>query len=632
MNLSSQQLEIVNTSDKYSIVIAGAGSGKTRTLTERIKKLLSTGKPGEKILAITFSNKAANELNERLMFYYTKEQLEGKVFVGTVHNFCMELVLSRGSAIGLAPDLHIFESTEDRLEIFKEALDCVPEMKQKYCQNLGKPDNKKIKKLFEALSKAKRDFKFPSDYNDKPLSLRLYNEYNNLMLAQNAIDFDDILLYAYRILTERTSVAGLYQRIYKHICVDEAQDLNRAQYEVIKAIAGQTAGIFMVGDPNQAIYGFNGSSSKFMCIQFPQEFSASKFVLVDNYRSSKEVIDAAKIIEPSFEMMGKLPIQGECKIYQFNNEIDEANWIIDKMQNLLIEGHKDIEGGKITLQQCAIIARNKYVFSALEKQLTYQKVEYQLRVSSNNGLNSESGFFKAFDLGLRLLMNTKDTLHLSELIKLLGLSNTTISSFDGIRHNPMSDIYIGEQASTAINSAWDAIPLGNATFQFSRVLDILGSYCKDEHNFTDDNERLLIYKDYESWTERWKTYAKSTSIDDRSLPSMMRSIALGMSSITKEGGLTLTTVHMSKGLEFDLVFIMGLNEGVFPDYRAKNDAVQLDEERHNMFVSITRSKRLCYLSYPLEKDTPWGTRRQTPSQFVNLITNSPILKEPLVRM
>ena len=617
MNLSTKQLQIVEAADKYIYVIAGAGSGKTRTLTERIVRTLSQSKRGERVLAITFSNKAANELSERLLQSYTESQLNDLVYVGTVHNFCMEIVLQRGSAIGLPEDLHIFESVEDRFEIFRTALDNVPQMKAKYLNQEGKVNSKGIRELFDLLSKAKRDFKFPSDYSEKPLSQRLYQEYNDLMLAQNAIDFDDILLYAYRILAEKPSIARIYQRMYKHICVDEAQDLNKAQYSVIKTIAGEATAILMVGDPNQAIYGFNGSSSCYMCKDFPNDYGAKKYELIDNYRSSHEVIEAAKKIEPSFAMEGQLPIQGELASFVFEDEQAEAIWISQKIDELLQNGHPDVDGGKILPDQCAILARNRYVFSALTKLFDEQNREYNIRVSANQGLFSESVFFKLFDLGLRIIMNKCDILHLSEMINLMGATSNTIKTYDELKESPLLINLFGKDGAAAINLAWDIIQSSNRQFKFDKALEILGTYCESSIHFSDDNERSLVYNDYLAWKERWVKYVRASSIEDRTITHMMRSIALGITNVSNETGITLSTVHMSKGLEFDVVFIMGLNEGVFPDYRALNDSKQLDEEQHNMFVSITRSKRLCYLSYPLVRVMPWGdSRAQKPSRYL----------------
>jgi DNA helicase-2/ATP-dependent DNA helicase PcrA len=617
MNLSKKQQEIVSCHDQYCYVVAGAGSGKTRTLTEYIRRLLSENKRGEKVLAVTFSNKAANELEERLLQSYTKYELQERVYVGTIHNFCMELVLQRGTTIGLSSDLHIFETYEDRLAIFMEALDYVPQMKEKCIKSNGSFDSTKVRSYFDSLSKAKRNFKFPADYTARPQSQLLYQEYNNRMLAQNAIDFDDILLFAYRILSEKEAVARIYQRIYKNICVDEAQDLNRSQYEVIKAIAGTSANIFMVGDPNQAIYGFNGSSPKFMMSKFPKEYEATKFELLENFRSARTIIDAAKKIEPSFNMNGQLPIIGELLISTFPNEEEEAKWIIEKLKTLLQNGHPDIEGNGIDLAQCAVLARNRYVFSKLEELLKTQGIDYYLRTSSSQGVSSESTMFKVFDLSLRLIINPKDALHLSEIQKLLADVSNTIISFEDLCQSVFLERSLGKSATEVLMLVWSLLVKQQTKFGFDKVLSILEQYCNSQSNFNNDEERLLATKDNEAWKDRWKTYSKNSSIEDRSLSHMMRSIALGVTSISQEHGLTLSTVHMSKGLEFDVVFIMGLNEGTFPDYRALQDNDQLGEERHNMFVSITRSRRLCYLTGSLEKLMPWGgIKKQKPSQYL----------------
>ena len=627
MNLSLKQREIVEADGKYIYVVASAGSGKTRTLIERITRLLSVAKRGEKVLALTFSNKAAKELKDRLLQVYTQSQINELVYIGTIHNFCMEIVLQRGSSINLPKDLHIFEEFADRLEIFKSALEYVPQMKAKYQNGEGQLDAKKVQELFELFSKAKRDFKFPEDYVLKPLSQRLYQEFNSLMLSQNAIDFDDILLYAYRIMIEKPAIASIYQRIYRHICVDEAQDLNRSQYAVIKAIAGESSGIFMVGDPNQAIYGFNGSSSRYMCIDFPSDYNARKYELVENYRSSQAIIRAAKSIEPSFDMKGQLPIKGDIEIKICKDEASEAAWISERIDELLSNGHPDIEGSRVLPQQFAVLARNRYVFSALTKRFEEQHKEYNLRASSNNGLLSESLFFKLFDLSLRVIMNARDLLHLSEMRNLLECENEEISSLEDIMSSKCLSRTIGCSGAEVINAVLDNIQKQESSFRFDKALDILKSYCNDEDNFSDYNERSMVYNDYLLWCERWLEYVRSSSVEERSLMHMMRSIALGVTNISKEAGITLSTVHMSKGLEFDIVFIMGLTEGVFPDYRSLNNEAQLNEEQHNMFVSITRSKRLCYLSYAEERVMPWGSLKvQKPSRYVDQLRSYAIIK------
>jgi len=615
VQLSPNQTKIVEATDKYSYVIAGAGSGKTRTLTAKVERLLSSAQRGEKVLAITFSNKAANELRERLCSVFSEDKLEDLAYVGTIHNFCMQVLLARASSIGLSSDIQIFESVEDRMEIFKAAIDTVPSFKQK-CIDDQNPA-RKAREFFDLLSKAKRDFRFPSDYNDRPQSQQLYRSYTDLMLAQNAIDFDDILLLTYRIFIENPNVAKIYQRIYKSICIDEAQDLNRAQYEVIKAIAGETASIFMVGDPNQAIYGFNGSSSEFMCTQFEKDYNAHRYVLYENYRSSKEVISAAKKIEDAFEMEGLLPVNGECRIFSFSDELTEAEWVVSKIRELLVIGHPDVEDSPVTLDRIAVLARTKYVFSSLETVLHNESIEYHVRASTNSGFSSESLVFKVFDLSLRLIVNLKDKLHLNELLALLHIPESNAVDFISLWHGKDILEKLSGTEFTLLDEVWRILSENTSSFHFEKCLLKMQAFCNSADNFSSDDERSLVYSDFSAWQERWITYVKKSTIESRSLSNMLHALALGITSIETKNGLTLSTVHMSKGLEFDVVFIIGLNEGVFPDYRAVKDETQLQEEKHNMFVSITRSRRLCYITFPQKKKMPWGDiRNQYQSRYI----------------
>ena len=617
MNLSTKQRQVVESSEKYMCVIAGAGSGKTRTLTERIRRLISASKRGERVLAITFSNKAANELKERLLQSYSQAELNELVYVGTIHNFCMDIISQRAHLIGLPNELHIFESFVDRFEVFKAALINIPQLKSNYLDDGGKIDTKKARELFEELSMAKKNLKFPKDYQAQPLKQRLYQDYNDLMLAQNAIDFDDILLHAYRIMVEKPAVARIYHRVYRHICVDEAQDLNRAQYSVVKAIAGEAANLLMVGDPNQSIYGFNGSSSKYMCEWFVEDFKAKEYRLDENYRSSQKVIEAARAIEPTFEVKGILPIAGEVEVQCFQNEEEEASWVVGKIRMLLNQGHKDIEGEKCTLEQCIVLARNRYVFNSLEALLKSHGVNYNLRTSTSQGILSESNFFKIFDLGLRLLVNPRNTLHLEEMKGLLSSQFVDCRNFDDLRTSQQFSDAIAGQGADVLNRAWDILQPSQQELRFDKALEILLAYCTPKGSSLDNNELSLMHNDCSAWEDRWNRYVQNSTLDNRSLAHMMRAIALGITNTVNESGVTLSTVHMSKGLEFDVVFIMGLSEGVFPDYRALNDDVQLAEEQQNMFVSITRSKRLCYLSYPKERIMPWGgVKSQDPSRYI----------------
>jgi len=618
--LSEKQKQIVDFSGKNLLVIAGAGSGKTRVLTERIIKLISTLKKGEKVLAITFSNKATDELRDRLIATLGEEKLNETAYIGTTHKFCLDIVTSRGSSIGLPDELNICESYNDRLQIFKEAIESVPQFRSEYLVADAKENQKKIKDLLDELSNEKRNLKFVDDYSDDPVVQKLFEEYDNMLLRQGVIDFDDILRYAFRILTERDSIAKLYQKVYKYICVDEAQDLNRAQYEIIKALAGDTTEVTMVGDPNQAIYGFNGATSDYLENIFVKEFAAQRLELNENYRSSRLVIEAANKIENSFMVFGNCKYDGEFEVSEFKSEEDEAQYIVDKIKHLIKYGHCDVENKTINLNQCAVIARNRYVFKTLEELLKSNGMEYTLKVSAKGSFSSESDFVKAFELGMRLLVNVKDKIHLNELSKLMS-KGKAYDSFDELRNDMQLEHYWSVLLKR-LNGIWNILLKNENDIKFHLALKELLLIVDDTQVKLDEHEKFLISEDINSWKENWNSYVKKSKAGERTLSNFVRTVSLGSTYTPDDKGVVLSTVHMSKGLEYDVVFIMGLDEGIFPDYRAvnayqyNNDSKQLIEERHNMFVSITRSKRLCYVTYPLTKNTPWGIKYQKPSRYI----------------
>jgi DNA helicase-2/ATP-dependent DNA helicase PcrA len=618
--LSQKQQEVVDYDGKNLLVTAGAGSGKTRVLTERICRMVDTLNDGERILAITFSNKAADELRERLNLSIGEDKLENMVYVGTIHNFCLDIVTSRGPVIGLPNDLHIFDSFEDRLKIFNEAIDDIPELKEKLLRDNPRENDAKVKELLNKLSYAKRNLRFSEDYGNNPLIKMLFEEYDRLLISQGAIDFDDILRYAYKIFSDRQSVTELYRKIYKYIFVDEAQDLNKAQYEIIKILAGDKLGITMVGDPNQSIYGFNGSNSEYMEKHFVNDFNPNVIILNENFRSSQSVIQAAKKIEPSFEIEGVCPYNGEFQILSFSDELKEAEWIIEKLNHLLQNGHNDVENKTISLEQCAVIARNRYVFNALEELLNKEQIKYKLKISNDNSFACESDFINAFILGIKLIVNPKDQIHLNQLVSMIKVEKE-FSNFEMLLNiNNVSNGWAN--LWDALKKNWDDLMRTANDVNFKDSINNLRIIIGDKNLDINEHERILIYDDLDNLQKIWDIYVRKSSPNERTLSNFVRAVSLGIAQLPSDNGLTLSTVHMSKGLEFDVVFIIGLNEGVFPDYRSINDEKQAIEEKHNMFVAITRSKRLCYLTYPAKKSTPWGVKGQIPSRFIKMVVGN----------
>ena len=605
MQLSQKQLQIVNHKDGALLVEAGPGSGKNRVLIERIKCLLSSSKRG-KVLALTFSNLAADEMKDRLSEDRAFEEQLDRVTAGTIHSFCLDLVQSRGNLIGLNSDMVLFESEDDRKTVLKDVFLENQNLKDFLVRQQDK--NQIIQRILQLITEQKKRFVLPENCSVKDPFPLIYSEYNQKLIDQNAMDFDDILFFAYRILTENPSVVRVYNSLYRYICIDEAQDLNFAQYEVIKALCGDSFNnVMMVGDANQSIYGFNGSDSDFMTKSFVDDFSPVIYKLNDNYRSAKRIVEFANRLE-HYDSVTNYVYDGELLAKKLEDESAEAKFVADKIEELIQNGHPDVEG-QLSVNRMAVIARNKYVFSHLEKELSDRNIPFSFKKNST-GIDNESEYMKVFGLAIRILINRKDYIHLTQLKKVVGFSDNIANNKNGIT------ILKEVLAKTDYESMIPALEaLSKEVLNFSTALNCLDNILSS----FDDDERYLISMDIQQWRNHWNKYRMLVPRENRTLTSFRNQISLGKTRETEDNnGIALLTAHMSKGLQFDVVFIIGLSEGTFPDYRAiKADGSQLSQEMNNMYVAVTRAKRLCYMTYPEKKRMPWGDiKYQSPSRYI----------------
>lgn len=603
--LSSEQKKIVDTIDGSILVKAGPGSGKTRVVIERIKKLLKT-KKRVRVLALTFSNLAADEMRERLEMDSSIKDSLSHVTIGTIHSFCLDLVQKHKSLIGLQHDLMLFEDSSERKLILKNIF--LQDIQLKQCLLQKKNPDHILNDCLNKISELKRKFISPDTYSDRKFA-QIYETYNDSLRDQNAIDFDDILFFAYRILNENPKVAKLYTSVYKYICVDEAQDLNSAQYEVLRALCGsEFKNIMLVGDDKQSIYGFNGSDSRLMTKKFVSDFSPITYELNENYRSATSIIEFANTIDGSNITAVNYKYEGELQAFSFIDELTEAKYIIDRICDLIKTGHKDIQG-KLELENFAVIARNKYALNQLEEQLTERGIDYFFKRSSL-GISNESDYMKMFDWGMRLFINPKDIVHLNKLKNKLQSVDIPFSSNITIAQAELKKLFEDYQLC-GISQSMDYWK--DSAFDLDKAFN-----CIEEQIVSmNDEEHYLISNDIQQWRQHWKKYKNQVSREYRSLSSFRSYVSLGKTQDTSNNtGISLLTAHMSKGLQYDVVFVIGLTEGTFPDYRAiGND--EMNQERNNFYVAVTRAKRLCYLTYPKKKKMPWGGERvQQKSQFL----------------
>jgi DNA helicase-2/ATP-dependent DNA helicase PcrA len=592
IDLSEKQKQIVYAKDSPIYVKASAGSGKTRVLTERVRYLLN--KSNKKVLALTFTNKAGDEIKERLSDI---SDIAKRVFVGTFHSFCQNILENHGKLIGFAKMPHIFEDETDRIELVGQAIQQTPSYARKY-RNQDEKQQKDFRyRILNFISEVKRKLIAENElykHTDDEDIVLLYQNYQDILHAQNAIDFDDLLLLAYSLLINFPNTAALYRRSFYAICVDEAQDLNNAQYQLLIALTnGEFTNIMMVGDPNQSIYHFNGSSPDYMDKKFVRDFKPNIVELNENFRSSKAVLSAAKEIVPDAEYITGTVKEGHFEINGFIDEEAESQWIIDKILELIaLVKHKDIEG-KIAYEKIAVLARNKYIFKPLENQLNEYEIPFYYKITPG-AIQFESDLMKVFDLALRVRLNPQDILHKQRL-----LTRLKIETSENVNLDDLIPQVPDEQNRRTIKLA---TKLNDDGSNLKKVLEKF----KGSLHIEDENEKYMIFQDIEELLRHWYNYAKKT--DSKSLHQFKNSMALGQTHpLSQHSGITLSTVHTMKGQEFDIVFLIGMDDETFPDYRAvRSGGIEMAQEKNNLYVAFTRAKRFLYVTWPQKKMMPWG--------------------------
>lgn len=626
MNLSAQQMAVVNAPIGEAIqVLASAGSGKTRVISERIRHILNSSKK-DRVIALTFTNKAAEEMISRLEDI---EDIGDRCWIGTIHSVAQRVLNQYGHTIGLPQELQIYERDEDRKAVFLQSLrDAGIDIQVGLRGDGGAAKNDRarvVQNYMEQFSIIKRGLlgeeEIKDKYSGEPGFWEIYSAYQDALLQSGGIDFDDILVYAHKVLLDQPWCGDIYRTRYKHICVDEAQDLNKAQYEFIKVLCGDKAkSLFMVGDPNQMIYGFNGSSHKYLCEEFIIDFCPLTFSLTQNFRSSRSVIELANKLKPGSQDVTNFALAGYKEIQALQDEEQEASWICQSIKNFLeMKNHPEIEGG-ITLEKMVVIGRNRFVFGAIEKKLSEFGMPFSLR-RGERLVEPDSTFGKVLDLAIRIRINPKDWVDGKKLCAALNIGFPSswgdpqlLKSFS--KQAKVSDIPFPSLQSELleyVNSLDSDDPNFLKLFaHFSLALKSLGPKDINER----DEELELSLRELAEFQRSWSVFKRKGL--GESLAAFRNAMALGqLSEDFDPKGLTLSTVHTMKGLEKDIVFLVGMCEGVFPDYRAKS-SLQINEERNNAFVAVTRARRWIYITYPKIRKMPWGdTKYQHASRFLN---------------
>ena len=581
--LSAKQREIVNFRDGALLVKASTGSGKTRVLTERVK-ILAEG-TRRKILAITFTNKACEEIKNRIKEH--NNELLKKVDVFTFHGFCNSVLERHGSYIGYSRLPEIISSQEEIYALMEEAVKATPTINGKYQQLDNKEKRKKIFEAIEFVSKIKRNF-IPDEelYGSSQDGVILYFAYRSLMQSMNAIDFDDMLLLVYKLFTTNVRIADLYRRNYDYICIDEAQDLNNAQYRLLRSLANDGyKNVMMVGDAKQSIYAFNGSSKEYMLKYFVADYNPVVYELSENYRSARTILEYANKIISGANVVADAQIEGMCNEYPMQTDDAEIEKIIELIEKLLKQKKLRFVEHDITEDDITVLARNKYILEPLEKRLKDLSIPYYYKNTSKvyKPLSTHGQYFETL---LSLRINPQDIMHEQQA-------------------NSIEKHGVNNELCDAIKKGINDIRDDGSNFR--TVLQNINNEIKRiATNQAEDDELIMAYKDFEFVDSQWVAYAKTNA--NRSIQSFRNAMTLGTTNIdVEQHGISLSTVHTMKGQENNIVFLMGMDDNTFPDYRAvQQGGNAMDQERNNLYVAITRAKRYLFITYPLQRTMPWG--------------------------
>jgi DNA helicase II / ATP-dependent DNA helicase PcrA len=624
--LNSGQRKAVTAQDGPVLVVAGPGSGKTRVLTQRIVYLIANqGVRPWQILAVTFTNKAAKEMGERVKAIINEQAIEG-MMIGTFHSICARILRRESEHLPLESNFVIFDS-DDQESLTKSI---IREM------NL----NEKLYRassVHAAISRAKNDLIFPDDYpintyRDEVVK-RVYIEYQKRLIASNAVDFDDILVYTARLLEENPVVRDKYAQRFRHVLVDEFQDTNLAQYALVKHLASHHKNIFCVGDPDQSIYAWRGADYRNIR-RFEQDFPDAQTVLLEqNYRSRQNILDVAMGVIDRAQNRRKKRLfsdrgAGEkIFFYEARDDYGEASFVVDTIAQL-------VASGEFELKDCAVMYRTNAMSRLIEEAFLQARLPYKLVGAQRFYGRREVKDVIAF---LRLVHNPSDEAALGRVINIppRGIGEKTLTTLHMVaRQNNVSagaillDLARGAESPHYKSfTGRAAIPLSD----FGGLLSNWIAYSKTETvpEIFDRILRDVNYKEYivdddsEESLDRWENVQElkrlAMEYSTRTMDEFLENVALvaDQDTITDSNAPTLLTLHAAKGLEYSVVFIVGLDDGIIPHSRSFDEPEQMEEERRLFYVGITRAKDRLYLLRAIQRGGRGMAEETYPSRFID---------------
>ncbi len=621
--LNDKQKEAVEYNEGPLLIIAGAGAGKTKTLTTKIAYLIEEKKASPySILAITFTNKAAKEMKDRLLLTIGNDVK--KLTVSTFHSFGLKLLRENYQALGYDKNFVIMDS-DDSLTVVKKIL-----------KDMGyDPKVYNPRAIRNKISSCKNEMMSPAQYERYAVSdyekviKEVYEKYEEKLYKNNSVDFDDLLLLPIKLFKQFPDVLERYQDLYQYILIDEYQDTNEAQYILTKLLSEKNRNITCVGDDSQSIYSFRGANYKNI-LNFEKDYKDAKIILLEeNYRSTSNILDAANsVIKHNKQRKDKKlwtsrGIGEKIKYYRAYNEKDEANYVVKKINDLINKGieYKDI----------AVLYRTNAQSHTIEEELLKDSIPY--RIVGGVGFYSRKEI-KDLLAYLRLIYNTKDNISLLRVINVpkRGIGAKSISNLIEKANRLGTSIYdaIDSGKELAFKEMIESLKKQSENLTITelvdRILDVTGIKSEYESEKTLEADiRLENLEELKTVTRTFEEREGIVSLEDFLLEV---SLVTDVNEYDNDPNkISLMTVHSVKGLEFGYVFIVGLEEGLFPHINSILNGNELEEERRLMYVAITRAKEKLYIVNARNRMMFGQETANVPSRFINEIESDLIDKK-----
>jgi DNA helicase-2/ATP-dependent DNA helicase PcrA len=623
-SLNPEQRLAAETTEGPVLILAGAGTGKTRAITFRMANLIARKVPAESILAVTFTNKAAEEMQNRVSDLLLRAGVPPeRPWLSTFHSLCARLLRREAASAGLPSNFSIFDDT-DQLAAIKIAMNTLD----------VDDDDLQPRNILSRISFAKNHAQTPEQMrsaafsSDSRQTADVFAQYERILKQSNALDFDDLLLRSLKLLRDSSAVREKWQRRFQYLHVDEYQDTNRVQYDLLRLLVGSHHNLCVVGDEDQSIYRWRGADVGIL-LSFSRDFPNARVIRLErNYRSTQSILDAAgAVVKNNPDRLGKTlqaeqPAGKNLRYFEARDAQAEAEFVAGDLQTILDDDSD---------QTCAVEYRTNFQSRAFEEAFRRRGIRYKLVGGFSFYKRAEVQDALSY---VRLAMHPEDDVAFLRVLNVppRGIGKTTLEALRDIARKNGSSLWNAmEDSVTAITAGRAVAPLRAFTDLIARIQAALAE--REPADFIrfvlDETGYLAMLRDrntpedvtrMENLQELTRAVAESTDAGE-SFTDFLDAAALVSDADSFEGrpGVTLITLHSTKGLEFDHVFLTGMEEGISPHGRAINEEKGVEEERRLVYVGMTRARKTLTLTRAVYRRV-FGNEQQLrasePSRFL----------------